>query len=577
VETPRWRWAAALAVVVVTSIVVIYLIMSGQTSEHFVAKRTQLTFYGDVVMPEISPDGEYLAYVRTKMQNGLRTVMVQYLAGGAPIKVFEDRVIFGMRWSPDGSELLFTAWNDSTPGMVVVPRMGGSSRRYDIFGVGATWSPDGELFATVGTGGRIYFTDKKSGDTSSIACDSTLSSVDWSPNGGLFALTLVSDSGWLLATSDIQGKIINRVIDSIPLVGPNWSHKGDAIYFMEDKGENPPNFFKVKVDPQTGEKKSEPILLISNLLGGQFSYSVSADGQKMVFRQRIKSSNLWLAQLDNQSENDLKTTQLTSGTSEVWEPSISPDGKRIAFAKKIKNEIHVFTMPLEGGMPKQITHTNSSNRLPAWSSDGKKIAFAADNGENSPVCIIDAEGGVPQVFEQTDYTNYVVWHPGERILYSSWKNYTLLDTESGAIEKLMAGDINGYVSMASYSPDGQKVALRIAEYEGEWHVKKKNKWTLVIYSLDDQTRLWSFPIDRLADCLGWSPDGEWLYQTLPDSSSTTISRMQISDGLVEPVVTLPWSNVWEITMSSNCSTFVCVRGDQQSDIWLVENFDPDLR
>ena len=577
VRQPRWRWVSALAVVVVTVVVVTYLMVTQQTSEHIVAKRTQLTFLGDVVMPEISPDGEYLAYVRTKTQNGLRQIMVQYLAGGAPIKVYEDNVIFGLRWSPDGSELLFTAWNDSIPGMVVVPRMGGSSRRYDIFGMNASWSPDGTQFATVGAGGRIYFTDKKSGDTSSIACDSTLSSVDWSPNGGLFALSLVSDSGWRLATSDIHGMKINRIIDTIPAMNPTWSYKGDAIYFMEDKGENPPNFFKVYVDPSTGERKSEPILLISSLLGGQYAFSVSADGQKMVFRQRIKSSNLWLAQLDDQSENNLKTTQLTSGTSEVWEPSVSPDGKRIAFAKRIKEEIHLFTMPLEGGMPKQITHTNISNRLPAWSSDGKKIAFAADDGKNMPVSIIDAEGGVPQIFEQTDYTNYVVWHPGERILYSSWNNYNLLDTESGTIEQLMADDINGYVSMASYSPDGQKVAFRIAEYEGEWHVKKKNKWTLVVYSLDDHSRLQAFPVNRRADCLGWSQDGEWLYLTSFDSSSTKISRLRITDGSVEPYASLPWSNIWEIAMAPNCSTFVCVRGDQQSDIWLVENFDPDVK
>jgi len=571
------RWAAALAVVAFALAVVTYLIVTRRTSQHIVPTRSQLTFLGDAYMPAISPDGEYLAYVRAAEQDGLRPVMVQYLAGGAPIKVFEDKVIFGLRWSPDGSELLFSAWNDSTPGTVVVPRMGGSSRRYSIFAPSATWSPDGSQFATVGAGGRIYFVDKKSGDTSSIACDTTLYYVDWSSNGRLFALSLVSDSGWHLATSDIHGKRINRIIETIPAMFPTWSHKGDAIYFMEDKGESPPNFFKVYVDPRTGEKKSEPILLISSLLGGQYVHSVSADGRKMVFRQRVESSNLWLAQLDDKSANDLKTSQLTAGTAEVWEPAISPDGKRIAFAKRIKDEVHLFTMPIGGGTPTQITHTNISNRFPAWSPDGKKIAYAAIDGENNTVCMIDAAGGVPHVFEKTRLTNYVVWYPGERILCSSWDNYDLLDPESGDIEQLMADDINGYVSVASYSPDGQKVAFTIAEYEGERHVNKRNRWTHVIYSLNDHNRLRAFPSNRETDCLGWSPDGEWLYLTSSDSSSTLISRMRIADGFAEPLVSLPWPNVWDIAMAPNCSTFVCVRGDQQSDIWLVENFDPDVR
>jgi len=577
VGQPRWRWAVALTAVAVTITVVTYVIVTRQTPEHIVAKRTQLTFLGDVGIPAISPDGEYLAYVRKRMQNGLRPVMVQYLAGGAPIKVFEDKVIFGLRWSPDGSELLFSAWNDSTPGIVVVPRMGGSSRRYSIFGADATWSPDGTQFATVGARGRIYLIDKKSGDTSSTVGDTLLISVDWSPNGKLFALSFDSDAGGFLATSDLQGKRINRITDTIPALFPAWSYKGDAIYFMERKGENPPNFFKVYVDPRTGKRKGEPILLISSLLGGQYVFSVSADGQKMVFRQKVESSNLWLAQLDHQSENKLKTTQLTFGTSEVWEPSISPDGERIAFAKRIKKEVHLFTMPVEGGTPKQITHTNIGNRLPAWSSDGDKIAYVANSGENYNVSMIDAEGGVPHAFEQTGYTNYIVWFPGERILYSSWDNYDLLDPESGATEQLMADSINGYVSIASYSPDGQKVAFKIAEYEGEWHVKKKNKWTLVVYSLDNHSRLRAFPLDQATGFLGWSPDGEWLYLVSFDSSSTMISRMRIANDLVEPVITLPWPNVWEIAMAPNCSTFVCVRGNRQSDIWLVENFDSDVR
>jgi Tol biopolymer transport system component len=297
----------------------------------------------------------------------------------------------------------------------------------------------------------------------------------------------------------------------------------------------------------------------------------------MVFRQRVTSSNLWLAQLGDRSPDNLKISQLTSGTSEVWEPAISPDGKRIAFARRIKNEVHLFTMPVEGGTPRQITHTNTSNRVPAWSSDGMKIAYTAYDGEDNPVSIINAGGGVPRVFEQTDYTNHVAWHPGHRILYSDWDNYELLDPESGAIEQLMPENINGYVSDASYSPSGGEVAFIINEYEGEWHVRKKTERALVVFSLDDRTRRHTFPSNRVSDCLGWSPDGAWLYLISPDSSGTLISRLRVDDGSQQPLISLPWPNVWDVAMAPNCSTFVCVRGDSQSDIWLVEDFDPDVK
>jgi hypothetical protein len=141
----------------------------------------------------------------------------------------------------------------------------------------------------------------------------------------------------------------------------------------------------------------------------------------------------------------------------------------------------------------------------------------------------------------------------------------------------MTDEINGYVRSAHYSPDGRKVALILTEFEGEWHARGPTRKRVAIYSVDDHSELWTAPFDRGNILIGWSQDGMWLYMESSDSTKTTISRKRIADGITEPVVNLPWTDIYDIVMAPNCSTFVCVRGRSQSDIWLIENFDPDVK
>ncbi|NIR27198.1 MAG: hypothetical protein GWN77_09605, partial [Gammaproteobacteria bacterium] len=153
------------------------------------------TFRGNVHQPAISPDGQHIAYVEAGEDDLSRVIMVQDLAGGAPVKVFEDETIFGIRWSPDGSELLTFAYNDTVPGIVLVPRAGGSVRRYRISGHPFAWSPDGDRFALHDyLRDRVLFVDKISGDTLPGSFEAMVWDMEWSPDGQLLALAEYTDT-----------------------------------------------------------------------------------------------------------------------------------------------------------------------------------------------------------------------------------------------------------------------------------------------------------------------------------------------------------------------------------------------
>lgn len=69
--------------------------------------------------------------------------------------------------------------------------------------------------------------------------------------------------------------------------------------------------------------------------------------------------------------------------------AISPDGSTIAFT--FKGDI--YTVPVNGGVAKQITSNSAYEASPVWSPDGTKLAFLSDRDGSSDVFVIPAAGG----------------------------------------------------------------------------------------------------------------------------------------------------------------------------------------
>lgn len=86
-------------------------------------------------------------------------------------------------------------------------------------------------------------------------------------------------------------------------------------------------------------------------------------------------------------------TSISFAQDAIWlrHPSISPDGKTIAFGYKGD----IYLVNAQGGTAVPLTIHEAHDMMPVWSNDGKSIAFASDRHGNFDVFVMPVNGGNP--------------------------------------------------------------------------------------------------------------------------------------------------------------------------------------
>jgi serine/threonine protein kinase len=571
---------ASLAAVVVLSIILVKTLL---LKKPIPPAYTQLTFTGNVSEPAVSPDGNFIAYIEIETFDEQK-VMVQDIISGQTIEVFRAQVCTSLKWLPDSSELSLGAYNekDSRWYAYVMPRLGGTYRRLHPNPV-SSWSPDGSQYTSPGRASKeITIIDKSSGDFRKIPLQGSFKwfvDDDWSPLGNfLLFLTIDENERYTIWTVSIDGSNQQKVVEeNAQLSSPQWSPQGDAIYYFLSRGQVK-ELWKVQVSTTTGKDTKPPELVLGGLQAGNH-FSFTDNGKKLVYTREINYSNLWLVTIeDSGKDTSVRTKQLTSGTSIYRNPRISPDGSRLTFSMCKGSRENIYIMPIEGGSARQVTFLDSLNSCPAWSPDGKVIAFGSNEGGSFHVWKVKAEGGRPYQFEKSRLSAslFVSWAPGNSILYQrpGNRNFHILNPVTEEEIPLVEDESVGWMFVPQRSPDGKKVAV-------SWNRTDQSPRGGWIISLEDSSQ-------KLVKkghyyFVGWKPDGKWVYISLTIQGELKINMVSPESGQEKEVFTVPFSMEEGIPDSSSVSVspdgkqFVFNANKKNSDVWLVENFDPDMK
>src|SRR6266849_8934514 len=322
----------------------------------------------DVSQPELSPDGQWVAYaVRTRMlkedNNEQRLWMVSTHGGDAIPLTAEGVTSAHPRWSLDGKFLAFlSARNGGKNQVWLLDRRGGEAERLTEVAQGVNdfeWSPDSTRLA-------LILQDPKPEDLEAAKDkdkDQPAAKPKTPPPFVIDRLQFKEDlAGYLdrrrdhLYVFDLASKKSAQVTSGdFDDNDPAWSPDGKSLAFTSNRSTPDPD--------------------------------------------RNYNSDIWVVAADN-TDKGAHLTQVTTNPGPDRQPAWSPDGKWITYVTQtdLKAMIyathHLAIAPSSGGEAKVLTLAfDRSVRRPRFSADGRSIYLIADDDGTENLCRIAIAGG----------------------------------------------------------------------------------------------------------------------------------------------------------------------------------------
>jgi TolB protein len=238
-------------------------------------------------------------------------------------------------------------------------------------------------------------------------------------------------------------------------LSPNWSPDGKKIAYsvftkIHTKSGNILSNASLYVLDLTTNKR-----VLTSFRPGMNSGAVfSKDGQSIYLSMSLGSGSADIYKINLKGEIETRLTKGPAGAINV-EPTISPDGSKIAFSSERGGRPMIYVMNSDGSNVKRLTYKGVYNSSPSWSPDGKKIAFAAQDGANFDIFVMDADGSnirrlttAQKVDGKAAHNEDPSFSPDSRyIVYTSnrsGKNQIYISTVDGSEERRVTNDSKNY-------------------------------------------------------------------------------------------------------------------------------------
>jgi WD40 repeat protein len=87
-----------------------------------------------------------------------------------------------------------------------------------------------------------------------------------------------------------------------------------------------------------------------------------------------------------------RVRQLTRNRVFDNDAAVSPDGRFVAFARRVDGQGQIFVMRIDGSHERRLTRDGRRNRSPSWSPDGRRIVFLSQGLNGRDVHAIGVDG-----------------------------------------------------------------------------------------------------------------------------------------------------------------------------------------
>jgi tricorn protease len=216
------------------------------------------------------------------------------------------------------------------------------------------------------------------------------------------------------------------------------------------------------------------------------------------------------------------------------DPALSPDGSTLAFSWRGE----IWTVPVSGGIAKQLTRNAAADGEPEFSPDGSQIAFISERSGSEQVYVMPVEGGPPEqlTFHTSGYKLHG-WYPDGKSLLTSgerdhfWRGaerFFRIERGQRVAEQILFDD---YGTSGALSPDGKRL-LFTREGPAWWRKGYHGSQAAQIWMHDLEPKTFTRLLDHDRGCLWpmWRPDGKAFYYVGGQNGTFNLYEHSLENG-----------------------------------------------
>jgi hypothetical protein len=361
--------------------------------------KTQLTSTGAVLFPAISPDGKQLAYLTRHCVAASCTysAVVQDVGGTTTRTILDSATAgYGLEWSPDRRNLVFSGTIRRRAGAFLVSALGGEPRWLtsgvatfyaggDSLLLGPSNHPDSVFYL------RVTALDGIARDSIRIA----------GPGRRLGAVSVVPGTQWILSLVvqpphglwqivDRSGKVVDHVVNACTCGGIAAT---DAVWLARAGDGLEESVVRIAIDRSNGHFAARQ----DTMTHGVFtSFSLTGDGAGMVMDEGTFDHSVWAVPLADAIKGTLADERRIAHASTAVGSTISPDGARLLMRRTVPttgghSETRYSVMPFEGGAETPLPVAGELLRA-AW-SDSQHVAASVSTPRGARLSEVDVRTG----------------------------------------------------------------------------------------------------------------------------------------------------------------------------------------
>lgn len=216
----------------------------------------------------------------------------------------------------------------------------------------------------------IVTVDRKGGTSKLLEEAGAYANPRLSPDGKRLALTVLKDGNFDVWVYDLERGVPTRLtFDDAPESEQVWSPDGRYLVFSSGRS-GADNLYRKRADGSGDEER------LTKSDDPMWANSWSRDGRSIVFAAIGPNGNFDVSML---TLEDKKVTPLLTSNFREADPTISPDGRWLAYTSSESGRLEVYVRPYPSGAGRwQVS--DSGGGFPRWAGNGREIFYRVDDG-----------------------------------------------------------------------------------------------------------------------------------------------------------------------------------------------------